>query len=208
MVGDLTTAELALKHLVDIATRHNFSFWTRLASCLEGSLLIRRGDTIDGISLLRAGLDAFIRSGQRLYISGFIADLAQGLAKTGFADEAVTIIDDAISRSDADAVRWHVPELLRIKGELLLLGLNEPMEAAERWFEGAIEEATRQDALFWELRASLSLATLRIRQDRREDAQQLLASVYGRFTEGFETADLIAARKIVEPFKCQQNGPK
>jgi predicted ATPase len=157
---------------------------------------------------LRAGLDAFIRSGQRLYISGFIADLAQGLAKTGFADEAVTIIDDAISRSDADAVRWHVPELLRIKGELLLLGLNEPMEAAERWFEGAIEEATRQDALFWELRASLSLATLRIRQDRREDAQQLLASVYGRFTEGFETADLIAARKIVEPFKCQQNGPK
>jgi predicted ATPase len=82
------------------------------------------------------------------------------------------------------------------------------MEAAERWFEGAIEEATRQDALFWELRASLSLATLRIRQDRREDAQQLLASVYGRFTEGFETADLIAARKIVEPFKCQQNGPK
>jgi predicted ATPase/DNA-binding winged helix-turn-helix (wHTH) protein len=208
MVGDLTAAEQALKKLVDIATRHNFSFWTRLASCLEGSLLIRRGKTMDGISLLRTGLDAFIRSGQRLYISGFIADLAQGLAETGFADEADTIIDDAVLRSNADAVRWHVPELLRIKGELMLLSLNEPMAAAERWFVGAIEEATRQGALFWELRASLSLATLRIRQDRHEDAQQLLAPVYGRFTEGFETPDIIAARKIVEPFKCHQDGPQ
>jgi predicted ATPase/DNA-binding winged helix-turn-helix (wHTH) protein len=209
MVGDLTTAEQALKKLVDIATRHNFSFWTRLANCLEGSLLVRRGKMMDGISLLRAGLDAFIRTGQRLYVSGFIADLAQGLAESGHAEEADMIIDDALSRSDADGVRWHVPELLRVKGELMPLSLNgEFMAAAERCFVGAIEEASRQGALFWELRASLSLATLRIREGRREDAQQLLAPVYGQFTEGFETPDLIAARKIVESCKCHQGGPQ
>ena len=209
MVGDLTTAEQALKKLVDIASRHNFSFWTRLANCLEGSLLIRRGKMMDGISLLRAGLDAFIRTGQRLYISGFIADLARGLAESGHAEEADMIIDDAVSRSNADGVRWHVPELLRVRGELMPLSLKGESEAAaESCFVGAIEEASRQRALFWELRASLSLATLRIRQDRREDAQQLLAPVYGRFTEGFETPDLIAARRIVEPFKCHQDGPQ
>jgi predicted ATPase/DNA-binding winged helix-turn-helix (wHTH) protein len=212
MVGDLTAAERALTMLVDVATRHNFSFWSRLASCLEGSLLIRRGDITDGISLLRAGLDAFIRTGQRLYISGFIADLAQGLAESGHADEADTIIDDAVSRSDADGVRWHVPELLRVKGELMPLNLkgeslkSESMAAAERCFVGAIEEASRQGALFWELRSSVSLANLRIRQDRREDGQQLLVPVYRRFTEGFATADLIAARTILQRSRRRPDG--
>ena len=207
MVGDLTAAEQALTMLVDVATRHNFSFWTRLANCLEGSLLIRRGKMMDGISLLRVGLDAFIRTGQRLYISGFIADLAQGLAESGHAEEADTIIDDAVSRSDADGVRWHVPELLRVKGELMPLSLKgESMAAAERCFVGAIEEASRQGALFWELRASVSLANLRVRQDRRKDARQLLVPVYRRFTEGFETADLVVARTILEPSKCRPDG--
>jgi len=205
MVGDLTVAEQALTMLVDLARRHNFSFWTRLASCLEGSLLIRRGKMMDGASLLRAGLDAFIRTGQRLYISGFIADLSQGLAQSGRRDEASTIIDDAVSQSDG--VRWHVPELLRVKAELLPSSLKgESMAAAERCFVDAIEEASRQGALFWELRASVSLANLRIRQDRREDARRLLVPVYRRFTEGFEAADLIAARKILEPSKRRPDG--
>ena len=160
-----------------------------------------------GIPLLRAGLDALIRTGQRLYISGFIVDLALAVAESGHADEADTIIDDAVSRSEADGVRWHVPELLRVKGELMPLSLkDEWMAAAERCFVGAIEEATRQGALFWEMRASVSLANLRIRQDRREDAQQLLIPVYRRFTEGFETADLTAARTILEPSKSHPDG--
>src|ERR1700730_11623776 len=207
MVGDLTAAEQGLTMLVNVATRHNFSFWTRLASCLEGSLLIRRGNMTAGIPLLRAGLDALIRTGPRLYSSGFIADLALAVAGSGHADEADTIIDDAVSRSEADGVRWHVPELLRVKGELMPLSLkDEWMAAAERCFVGAIEEATLQGALFWEMRASVSLANLRIRQDRREDAQQLLIPVYRRFTEGFETADLTAARTILEPSKSHPDG--
>jgi predicted ATPase len=83
---------------------------------------------------------------------------------------------------------------------------GESMAAAERCFVGAIEEASRQGALFWELRASVSLANLRVRQDRRKDARQLLVPVYRRFTEGFETADLVVARTILEPSKCRPDG--
>jgi predicted ATPase/DNA-binding winged helix-turn-helix (wHTH) protein len=202
MVGDLTAAAQALTMLVDVAARHNLSFWTRLGSCLEGSLLIRGGDIMAGIPLLREGLDALIRTGQRLYISGFIADLALALAESGRADEADAVIDDAVSRSEAGGVRWHLPELLRVKGELMPLCLKgEWMAAAEGCFVRAIEEASRQGALFWELRASMSLANLRVRQDRREDASQLLIPVYRRFTEGFATADLTAARAILESSK-------
>ena len=198
MTGDLAAAELSLRMLKDVASRHDFNFWTRLASCLEGSLLIRRGNLVNGTSLLRTGLDAFIRSGQRLYNSGFVTDLARGLAASGYADEAAPIIDDALSRSDADGVRWHVAELFCAKGELMLQSAkDEALAAADRCFACAIEEASRQGALFSELRGAVGLANLRIRQSRREDARQLLAPVYGRFTEGFEAADLIAARAIL-----------
>ena len=198
MTGDLAAAELSLTMLTDVANRHNLNFWTRLARCLEGSLLIRRGNLVNGTALLRAGFDAFIRSGQRLYNSGVVADLARGLAESGYADEAASIVDDALSRAGADGVRWHVPELLRAKGELMLQSAkDDALAAADRCFVCAIEEAGRQGALFWELRAAVSLANLRVRQGREEDASQLLAPVYERFTEGFEAADLLAARTIL-----------
>ena len=199
MSGDLEAAELSLTMLTDVSTRHNFNFWIRLAGCLEGSLHIRRGNLVNGTSLLRTGLDAFIRSGQRLYNSGFVADLARGLAESGYADEAAPVVDDALSRSDADGVRWHVAELLRAKGELMLLSAenDEALAAVDRCYARAIEEANRQGALFWELRAAVSLADLKVRRGRPEDARQLLAPIYGRFTEGFEAADLIAARAIL-----------
>jgi predicted ATPase len=198
ITGDLAAAEASSTMLTNVATRHNFGFWTRLASCLKGSLLIRRGNLVSGTSLLRTGLDAFIRSGQRLYNSGFVPDLARGLAESGYAYEAAAIMDEELLRSDADGVRWHMAELLRVKGELMLqTGKHEGLAAADRCFASAIEEATRQDALFWELRATASLANLRVLQGQQEEARQLLAPVYGRFTEGFEAADLIAARTIL-----------
>jgi tetratricopeptide (TPR) repeat protein len=198
MTGDLAAAEVSSTMLTDVSTRHNFDFWTRLASCLKGSLLIRRGNLVSGTSLLRTGLDAFSRSGQRLYNSGFVADLARGLAESGYADEAAAIMDEALLRSDADGVRWHVAELLRAKGELMLqTAKHEALAAADRCFASAIEEASRQGALFWELRATASLANLRVRQGQQGEARQLLAPVYRRFTEGFEAADLIAARTIL-----------
>jgi predicted ATPase len=90
-----------------------------------------------------------------------------------------------------------VPELHRIKGELLLRAEASALAAAE-CFERAIGIARAQNALFWELRGALSLSRLRLSQNRRDEAKQILIPVYDRFTEGFDTADLKRAKELLE----------
>ena len=90
-------------------------------------------------------------------------------------------------------------ELLRVKGELLLQDSGDQSAvAAEQYFGRAIEVARRQGALMWELRSATSLAGLRVRQSRHDEARQILAPVYNRFTEGFETTDLHSARTMLD----------
>ena len=104
----------------------------------------------------------------------------------------------AADREGADARGWYSPELLRIKGELLLQQAADQSTLAEECFNQAAQLAREQGALFWELRIALSVARLRVSQDRRHAARAPLASVYDRFTEGFATADLRAARALLE----------
>jgi predicted ATPase/DNA-binding winged helix-turn-helix (wHTH) protein len=197
--GDIAGAERSVATLMDVATRHSFTFWTRFARCLEGKLLIKRGEIAKGSAALRVALEAFDRAGQALHWTGFVGDLAEGLAGVGQGADALAFIDDALARSERDGVRWHLAELLRVKGELLLLeGADPALPAVEDNFFGALEVARRQSALTWELRVALSLARLRGRQGRADEARPILAPVYARFTEGFETADLRAARALLD----------
>jgi predicted ATPase len=109
------------------------------------------------------------------------------------------MIHEGIERYDGGGLRWCTAELLRIKGEVLLQASGDrSILAADNCFHEALKVAREQGALFWELRAAMSLARLRMRQDRREEARQALAPVYDRFTEGFETADLRSARAMLE----------
>lgn len=105
----------------------------------------------------------------------------------------------ALERSERTEERWCLAELLRIKGDLVLLegGCN-AVAAAEGLFADSLAWARRQAVLSWELRTSISFARLQRDQGRRQEAHDLLASVYGRFTEGFETADLLAARQLLD----------
>jgi len=105
----------------------------------------------------------------------------------------------AADREGADGHGWYAPELLRIKGEVLLQhAADQSTLAAEDCFNQAAQMAREQGALFWELRVALSIARLRVRQGRRHEARAALASVYDRFTEGFATTDLQAARTLLE----------
>jgi predicted ATPase len=107
-------------------------------------------------------------------------------------------IDEALARSEHNEERWCLAELLRIKGELILLeGAAKAAIAAEDLFLQALDWAHRQGALSWELRAATSLARLRLQQDRTAEARGFLTPVYDRFTEGFETADLKAAKALL-----------
>jgi predicted ATPase len=124
--------------------------------------------------------------------------LAEGLGRVGQIAQGIAAIDEALSISERNEERWYFAELLRIKGELRLAeGATRGAAAAEDHFRQALDWAHRQGALSWELRAATSLARLWRDQDRSKDAYELLARIYHRFTEGFETADLRTAKALI-----------
>ena len=121
------------------------------------------------------------------------------MAGLGQFTEAIATIDRALATANRGGECWFVPELFRAKAEVLLRGADsQSISGAERCFCEAIDVAREQDALSWELRSALSFARLRVRQDRQDDARQLLAPVYSKFTEGFETPDLRSASAMLQ----------
>jgi predicted ATPase len=113
-------------------------------------------------------------------------------------DEAMTVIDEAIAHSERNGESFHTPEILRIKGELLTSAPGATLTEAEDWLARSLQLARRQSALAWELRTTMSLALLRRKQGRHDEAHGALAAVYDQFTEGFETSDLRAARRLLD----------
>jgi len=170
-------------------------------------MAVRCGEFETGSVLVRTALDTCERTGWTICYPEFLGALAEGLAGLGQFTEALATIDQALARADSGGERWFVPELLRNKGELLLHGAgDQSISAAERCFCEALEVAREQDALSWELRIALSFARLRAGQDRQDDARQLLAPVYNRFTEGFETLDLRSASALLQSLQSHHAG--
>jgi predicted ATPase len=195
-VGDLAAAEHYVEMLLDHSTRHGLARWCVLGRCYQGVLAIQRGNLSSGLGLLRAAFTepAAIGSVPRLF--GFL--MAEALGRAGEITDGLAAIEEAILRSKRTEERWPIAELLRVKGELILLqGAPGTAVAAEDHFRQALDWARRQGALSWELRAATSLARLLSDQSRSADAGALLQPVYDRFTEGFHTADLKAAKALL-----------
>ncbi len=206
MAGDLAAAQRSVATLSDMVARNSVGFWRGWGRCVEGVLRIKRGEFETGSALLRSALDTLDRAKFIvMHNPEFLCALAEGLAGAGQLDAALATIDEALARSDHDGACWCVGELLRVKGELLLRGAGrQSVAAAEGCFLRALDVAQQQGALFWELRAALSLSRLRVRQDRHDDARQIVAPVYKQFTEGFGTVDLQAARTLLEELPPQR----
>jgi predicted ATPase/DNA-binding winged helix-turn-helix (wHTH) protein len=199
-VGDLAAAERYVSMLLDHAAKLAMAVWQAEGRCFKGMLLIRRGSDT-GLRVLRTALDDLRRTGSVLSYPVFLCALAEGLAGTGQVAEALAAVDEALERSERSEGRWCVAELLRVRGELVLLeNASDAAAAAEDRFRQALDWARRQGALSWELRAATSLARMWGKQGRTEEARQLLALIYDRFTEGFETADLKAAKRCLDQF--------
>jgi predicted ATPase len=147
------------------------------------------------LALLRAAFSRVPRNALSLLYTPLLAEIADALGRDGQAAEALSTIDEALARSERNEERWCVAELLRIKGELILRqDAAQAAAGAEEHFLRSLDWARRQGALSWELRASTSLARLQHGQGRTAEARSLLQSVYDRFSEGFETADLRVAK--------------
>ena len=131
-----------------------------------------------------------------MYLPAHLGYLASAYASGGDIDRAHSLLDQAVQRADETAEHVFTAELHRLRGELLI-GSGIADEAAGEFAE-AIVVARRQEAKMWELRAATSLARLLRGQGRREEARDVLAPVYGWFTEGFETTDLRGARALLD----------
>jgi predicted ATPase/DNA-binding winged helix-turn-helix (wHTH) protein len=197
-VGDLVTVDRHVRLAFDLAARHGLEIWNVWAQCFEGVLLIKRGDHRAGSQLLQSGLERLPEPAFHHHMSLFLAELAAGLGGAGQIAEGLAVVDKALARAEQTEAGWCLAELLRTKGELLLLERTPTsVEIAEKCFQRALDVARDQGALSWELRSAMSLARLWRGQQRASQARKLLAPVYRRFTEGFGTVDLIAAKDFL-----------
>jgi predicted ATPase/DNA-binding winged helix-turn-helix (wHTH) protein len=199
-VGDLEAAEQFLSMLLNFLADHPLTVWNALGLCLRGLLLVKQGD-ITGLPLLRSALDELRDMRFHLRYAAYLGMLADGLVAAGQIAQARATIEEALEWSERSEERWYMSELLRIKGELSRLeGSAVAVRTAEDHYREALDWASRQDALSWELRAATSLAQLWDQHGRTREADQLLSSVYRRFNEGFETSDLKTARELLDRF--------
>jgi predicted ATPase/DNA-binding winged helix-turn-helix (wHTH) protein len=202
LVGDLTLAERYIRALMDLSARHAVELWILGGRCFGGVLLIKRGSIGAGLELLRTAFACVPQGAFTLFYTPVLAEIADALGRDNKVVEGLSIIDEALARSDSNEERWCVAELLRIKGDLILReGAPQAEAAAEEHFLRSLDWARRQGALSWELRTSTSLARLQHDQGRTAEARSLLQSVYDRFGEGFETADLKTAKAYLDSWQ-------
>jgi predicted ATPase len=199
LVGDLAAADSYLRMLADKSERHPLAFLADLGRSNRGVLLIKRGDLDAGLRLLRAGDYEPGKARVAWRSIAFSTVMGEALGRTGQIGDGLILIEAAIDHSERVEERWLFAELLRVKGELLLLqGGSSAMATAEDHFRQALSWARRQGALSWQLRAATSLARLLRDQGRPVDARALLLPVYDLFTEGFDTVDLQAAKALID----------
>jgi len=198
LAGDLTAAERSVSMLIELSARNVLALWHIMGRCFRGILDIKRGDHDVGLPLLGAALGALHESGFTLYHTAALAEFAEGRAAAGQIAGGHAAIDAALAQSQRNEERWCLPELLRIKGRLLALEDNPSSRAAaEVYFLESLDWARKQGAWSWELRAATDLARLRQGTNAPDEARHILAPSYARFTEGFETADLKAAKQVL-----------
>jgi len=159
--------------------------------------MAEQGRHEEGIALMQEGLTTLHAAGPR---AQYLCLLVDAYRKTGRINDGLGALSEVMSATDEDEERWggFEPELHRLKGELLLKKDDSDAAEARHCFQRAIETARNRSAKSWELRATMSLARLLAKQDRREEGRAMLVDIYGWFTEGFDTADLKDAGALLD----------
>jgi predicted ATPase/DNA-binding winged helix-turn-helix (wHTH) protein len=210
LAGDLAAAERYAAMLRGRTAAHALDVWRAYADGFEGELLVRRGDPDAGLPLLRAAVDQLRRAGFVQCLTAFLAALALGVADAGRqVEEGLAAVEEGLARCERTGERWCLPELRRIKAEVLLKqGAPDAVRAAEALLLQSLRTAREQGALSWELRTATSLAGLWRAQGRGRDARDLLAPVYGRFVEGFAMTDLLRAAAVLKDLQRRPAGDR
>ena len=191
---------------IALAAEHGFTVLFAQGTIYRGWALAERsaepaagqGQREEGITQMQQGLAAWRATGAKVFRPYGLALLAEASAKLARHEAGLTLLAEALGMTnDTEERRWDA-ELYRLKGELLRARATEQDTEAETCFRQALDIARHQQAKSWELRAVISLSRLLHQQGKKEEARQMLAEIYGWFTEGFDTADLQQARTLLE----------
>jgi len=194
LMGDYSILEERARELVALTTERGWQFWGGMGTIALGWAKVNSGELPLGTSLLCEGSAVYLATGAKAWVPYHLALLARARELAGQIDLALEHVEEAFRIVELTGERWLIPELIRQKAQLLTRTPN----AAEELFRTALSLAIQQKAKLWELRTATSLARLWGEQGRRGEARDLLAPVYGWFTEGFDTADLKEAKALLD----------
>jgi predicted ATPase/DNA-binding winged helix-turn-helix (wHTH) protein len=195
--GDLQSAEEHVDWLISRSESHSLAPYLAVGLGFKGELAIRRGDAKGGVDTLQGCLEKLHSMPYELLTTHLNISLVQGLAAIGRFAEGVTLIDETIRRVETNGDVAYMPELLRVKGGLLLSMPQPSVDDAEMCFTKSLELSRSQAARAWELRTAVDLAALFAGRGRSESGRALLAPVFEQFVEGSDTADLKAAERLL-----------
>lgn len=196
--GDLRRAGDFIERLIAYAGRYSLDPYHAVGIALKGELAIARDEAEEGLNLIRSALETLRAEQHNILLTVFSGALAEGLRKTGQFEEALLTINGAIARATNNGAAFDLTELLRIKAQVLAAMPRHDRASAMDCLNEALAVAREQSALALELRSATALARLLSESGQRNEPRQTLALVYDRFTEGFETADLRIARRLIK----------
>jgi hypothetical protein len=196
-VGDLESAETHIDRFLSRAETHSLGPYLAVGQGLKGELAIHHGDAVRGVPLLEKALQNLHAARYELVSTAFNLALARGLIAIDRAEDARHVIDASIRAVEANGDLVFMPELLRIKSQLLPRTADAGALTLQSCLEQALEWSRRQSARGWELRAATDLAAYFIEAGRPQQAQTILKSVLEQFTEGFGTGDLKRATTVL-----------
>jgi predicted ATPase len=196
--GKYATASTQADELIALADEKSALQWKAAGTMHRGSVLALTGEASNTVQIITSGLTSFRSTGARMWVPWYLSSLAWAYAELEQFDDAWRCIADAMTAMEDTKEKWCEAEVHRMAGEIALMLLEPDLAKAEAYFERSLAVARAQQAKSWELRAAMSMARLWRHQGKRQQAQDLLAPVYGWFTEGFDTLDLKEAKALLE----------
>ena len=196
--GNHAAASLLADELLSLADEKGAALWQAAGRILQGEVLALTGKAADAVRVITSGITVYRSTGTTLYMPRYFSYLAVAYAELGQFDEAWRSIAEATTAVETTKERWWEAEVDRIAGEIALKSPQPDTAKAEAYFERALAVAREQQAKSWELRAAMSMARLWRDQGKQDEARNLLAPVFGWFTEGFDTLDLKEAKALLD----------
>jgi predicted ATPase len=183
---------------IALADEKSAPFWRAHATLNHGCVLALTGKMEDAVHIIASGITAWRSTGATLWLPLHMSHLASAYAELGNFDDAWRCIGEASMAVDTTKEKWCEADVHRTSGEIVLRWSERDTTTAQKYFERALDVARAQQAKSWELRAAMSLARLWRDLGKRQQARELLAPVYGWFTEGHDTRDLREAKVLLE----------